>query len=400
MRIVFATDSHLNKHYARMHPEQLAERRSRMRAAWVASVDHAVDTRADVYVHGGDLFDSPNPRASEIALAAEQFQRLRDAEVATVLIGGNHDIPRTRIAGSGPQAVMEVVRLAHLFSDPRSVGWWVGAGREGEPTVAIGGLPPDHGLPAGADPLEGMAVDPPPADLVFLVLHNAIEGAIRPDVHEPIIRRSSIEALGGKVDVVLAGHLHTRLDTRIGDVRLLIAGPTERTSFGELDVQPGFLSIETSTVSPYSLDVRRIPTQAQSMRREVIQVSRLPASDPTAGLLELVAGFSHPDLILQIRLAGRMPRSVFHATRFPEVLRFGRLRNFYFDLDRTGLVIDGDDDRPSHTASGRANPAGEVRRVAGKLADGVGSEVERRLVLEARDLVLERIGPARIEDVG
>ena len=163
VRIVFASDSHLNKHYGRMTPDQLATRRARLRAALGQTVDFAIDERAHLYVHGGDLFDGPNPRAVEIMWVAEQFQRLADAGVRTFLIGGNHDIPKTRHHGATPQRVFDAVRLAHTFTRPSAVDWQV-VNVDGA-RVAIGGLPPDPRLGADDDPFALLTepIEPPNA---------------------------------------------------------------------------------------------------------------------------------------------------------------------------------------------------------------------------------------------
>ncbi|MFQ5596016.1 MAG: DNA repair exonuclease, partial [Anaerolineae bacterium] len=70
VHIVFTADNHLNKYYAKMSPDQLAQRRQRLREAWAQTVDYAVRERAHIYLHGGDLFDSPNPRTSELVWVA------------------------------------------------------------------------------------------------------------------------------------------------------------------------------------------------------------------------------------------------------------------------------------------------------------------------------------------
>ena len=155
--LLFASDRHLNRHYGRMTPEQLLGRRRWLREGLKQTVDHALAVKADLYVHGGDLFDGPNPRATEMIWAAGQFQRLADGGVRSLLIGGNHDIPRTRAGGATPQRLFSAVRQAHVFTDPTRVEWWTG--EVGGLRLAIGGLPPDPRLER-IDPLSHEAPDP------------------------------------------------------------------------------------------------------------------------------------------------------------------------------------------------------------------------------------------------
>lgn len=143
LKIVFAADSHLNKHYARMTPDQLMARRQKLREGWEQSVDYAIREHAQIYIHGGDLFDNPNPRATELVWTAGQFQRLADAGVQSLLIGGNHDIPKTRHLGATPQRLFDAVRLAHVFTRSTGVDWWTA--EVGGLRLAVGGLPPTRG---------------------------------------------------------------------------------------------------------------------------------------------------------------------------------------------------------------------------------------------------------------
>lgn len=400
-RIVFASDSHLNKHYARMTPDQLARRRQQLREAWRESVDYALSSQADVYIHGGDLFDGPNPRATELTWAAEQFQRLGDAGLRTFLIGGNHDIPKTRLAGSTPQRLFEKVRLAEVFVDPTRVAWWTG--ELGGLRLAIGGLPPDPRLPRDADPFERLVepiARPAGVDYAILVTHYAVEGTLSPLAEEATIRQASIAALEGVVDQLLVGHIHTAREMEIGGVKLLFPGPTERLSFGELDLKCGFAEIELRPGRPRpSARSKHIHTDPQPMRRETISALDLPAEAPTEWLAERIQAFSAPDQILQLRLQGPLQRAAYQALRLRELWQLGSELNFYFDLDRHLLTIEVPEpgDMP-YAGAGPVSTRGEIARVAEGFLNAAEDAVERELVAAARDRVLALYGSGEIGD--
>lgn len=397
IRIVFAADSHLNRTYARMTPDQLAARRGRLRSAWKQSVDHALAEGADLYVHGGDLFDSPNPRSVELAWAARQLQRLTDAGVEVFLLGGNHDVPRTRHHGAAPQGVFAEVRLAHVFTEPGGVTWRV-VQRNGM-RLALGGLPPDPRLAAGDDPLArtGDALVPPAADAAILVVHHAVEGLGHPDAEEPTIRRASIRALAGRIDAVLAGHLHGGGEAVIGGVPVLFPGPTERLTFGEIDVRCGFYDVAVAPGAPPRVRARHVRVEPQPMRRLVVEARDVPASEPTEWLLARIRGASSADQILQLRLRGSLPRDTYRQIRFGEVWRMGAEANFYFDLDRHGLVVAEAELAPAVGAGG-TSPRAELRRVAAAMRAESGDDADRRLIEEALALVLDRYGAGTVDE--
>jgi DNA repair exonuclease SbcCD nuclease subunit len=392
-RLVFAADSHLNKHYARMTPDQLLARRDKLRAAWQQTVDFAVSERADLYIHGGDLFDSPNPRAAELVWSAGQFQRLADAGVQVLLIGGNHDIPKTRHAGATPQRLFDAVRLAHVFGRPTAVEWWT-ATIDGT-RLAIGGLPPDPRLGPEDDPLAALVepIEPPEADCVLLVTHYAVEDLHHPLAEEATLRKASIAALAGRVDYLLVGHLHTGRQLEIGGVGVVFPGPTERMTFGELEVRCGFVSLTIEGRRPCRVQLRHIHLDPQPMRRETIRTTDIPADEPTAWLMERVRHCSEPDQILQLRLEGPLARQTYQEVRFLELWQLGHDLNFYFDLDRHGLTVQVDGMAPpAGPGTERVSPRSEIGRVADGLLATAENDQERRLIQAARALVLERYG--------
>lgn len=400
VRIVFASDSHLNKHYARMTPDQLAGRRERLRAAFGLTVDFALAEGAHLYVHGGDLFDSPNPRAVELTWVAGRLQRLTDAGISVLLVGGNHDIPKTLHHGAAPQALFETVRLARTFDSPGAVTWHelsVDGTR-----IAVGGLPPDPRLAAGDDPLAMLTepIEPPAADFVVLVTHYALDGFAPPLAEEPTIARSSIAALAGRVDYLLVGHAHNRRQVSVDGVEVFLPGPTERMTFGEIDVRCGFAYLTVDGRRPCRVTARAIDLPTQPMRRETVRAADIPSGDPTGWLSAVVRGVSAADQILQLRLEGSLPRSIYQALDFLSVWRVGNEQNFYFDLDRYRLTVTaGHAMELPASGDARVSPRDEIARVADGMMASVTGDAARTLVAEARALALDHYGGAEgLED--
>ena len=228
IHIVFTADNHLNKYYAKMSPDQLARRRQRLRQAWAQTVDYAIKEHAHIYLHGGDLFDSPNPRTSELVWVARQFQRLREAGLLICVIGGNHDVPKSRFGGATPQRIYNEVQVARCFTRATEVEW-VTHTIDGT-CIAIGGLSPDPRLGPDDDPLAGVTVEPPDADVVLLMAHYGVEGTLHPAIEEPQLSKASIAALQG-IDYLLVGHVHERRTMKVGEVSVCFPGPTERRTF-------------------------------------------------------------------------------------------------------------------------------------------------------------------------
>ncbi len=389
IRIVFTADNHLNRYYAKMSPDQLARRRHYIRQAWAQTVDFAIRERADFYLHGGDLFDSPNPRTTELIWAARQFQRLKDAGIPSYAIGGNHDMPKMRTEGSTPQRLYDEVRVTRFFSRVTEVEWAV---HEVDGlTVAIGGLSPDPRLGPEDDPLEGVEINPPDADVVLLMLHYAVEGAIHPEANEPVLTKAQLAELKG-VDFLLMGHLHEQEEMQVGELRVVFSGPTERMTFGEIDVQPGFIELRLEGPRPLRTRVRRRAIEAQPMRCIEVRTTDLLAHDPAEYLFQRVREVSHPEQLLQCRVVGPLARDAYHRLRFFDVWRLGNELNFFFDLDRSQVTIQDPQVVDVRTAGERVSMRQEIEAVADALAAQANDARERELIEEARALVRERLG--------
>ena len=402
--LIFASDSHLNRHYGRMTPEQLMGRRRWLREGFKQTVDLALAVGADLYIHGGDLFDGPNPRATEMIWVAGQFQRLADAGIQSLLIGGNHDIPRTRAGGATPQRLFMAVRQAHVFTDPTRVEWWTG--EVGGLRLAVGGLPPDPRLervdPLTHEPPDPLArlvepIAPPDADLVLLVTHYAVEGTLVAGAEEPTIRKASIAALAGKVHQLLVGHIHSAKDMDVDGVRVAFPGPTERMGFGELELPCGFLELRLEGRGKLRLQRHRI--QPQPMRRETVRATDIPREDPTGWLIERLRRWSHPEQLLQLRLEGPLARETYHDLRFLDLMQAGTDLNFYFDLDRHGLSLDHAELLAPDISPGvRPSPRGEIRTVAAAMLAAAEEPQERELLAEALEMALESYGGGGMEE--
>lgn len=392
VRIVFTADNHLNRYYAKMTLDQLSKRRQRLRDAFARTIDYAIEHHCHLYLHAGDLFDSPHPRTSELVWVARQFQRLKDAGVEILAIGGTHDVPKMRAEGATPQRIYDELRVARVFTKVTETEF-VSFEIRGI-TIAVGGLSPDPRLAKEDDPLEGVNISPPEADVVFLLTHYGVEGTVHPRAEEPFLTKAAIARLDG-IDYLLAGHVHRKANLQVANVTILIPGATERMTFGEANNSPGFWYLEfrkrpdVSRRGGVSTRPRYIKIDPQPMHRMEVRTTDLPPDDPTGYLFERIREVSHPDLLLQCRLEGPLPRQVYHRLRFFDVWRMGNELNFFFDLDKTGVYLEVEPHPPGEPFAERVSTRREIEGVVEAMLKEATSE-KRELIEEAKELVLGR----------
>lgn len=386
VRLVFTADNHLGKYYSRMTPDQVEARRRRLREAWIKTVDFAVEAPADLYLHGGDLFDHYNQRSPELIAVARQLLRLRKAAIPVYMIGGNHDVPRSRSDGSTPQRLFEAVGLANVFSRVTEVEWEIltinGV------RLALGGVPTDPRLEEGSDPLEDVVglERPPNVDYAVLMLHYAIEGCLIGDVNEPIIPKQSIANLDG-IDLLLVGHVHERRSLQIGGVQVAFSGPTERMNFGELGVKTGFVE---ATLGRDGVKIKHHDVKPQAMRRDTLRTTDLPADNITDVLKDHINARSDKDQLYQLRLEGPLTVETFRSLRWWDILNLGLDLNFHFDIDRHLVYLTQDGEVPVGMGAERVSPPAEIEAIAAAMLAEVSDDQERALIQAARDLALTR----------
>ncbi len=402
--MVVTADNHLGRHYDRMFPQRLEERRTWLRRGFAAAVDYALEQRAHLFLQVGDLFDSPEPRNVERQFVAEQLARLRAAGVRSLGIGGNHDTTRMRNGRSPATPQGSFARLGglRLLGDPARDGgdatWkdgrdapcrvsttWVDTELfeiEGM-RVAVGGMPPDPTAPAGSDPLEGLEWRPE-ADVTLLLLHGSLEGHVYPGAPEPIVRRQTVEKLEG-VDCLLVGHVHRFAAFRWGERTVVVPGATERMTFAEVEARPGFVYVEAEPGRPPKL--QQLPVECQPREQLVIPTSELE-EDPAERVMARMEEVCRREAMVRVSLEGPISRQRYHDLRLREIAEYGAARCFFLDLDTTGLYVE-DAQIPSIARGGRLSQREELARYAREQWEAATSEQERALIEEATRAILE-----------
>lgn len=380
IRIVFTSDNHLNRYYAKMSREQLRERRKRIRLAFKETVDFAIKNGAHLYLHGGDLFDNPDPNPVELAYVAREFKRLQDHGVQVLAISGNHDMPRYAGESATPIRIFQELKAVRVFGKRTEVEF---ERFEIDGTsVAIGGLAPDPRASPDIDPLEGVKIEPPAADIKIMLLHGGVEDAVPPGFDDAVFRKSTIASLK-QVDYFLIGDIHNTSKLNVEHASVLIPGATERLTFGEIKNDPGFYFLELDARRPVKLSRKLIDTQR--MRRAEIRCGNLPAEDPTQYVFEELRGASEHDQLFQLNMNGILDRDAYHKLKFFDIWRLGNELNFYFDLDKSLVELRGRGaDEPGLVPEERVDVERELERVAVEMAETAGSDEERAAIADAR----------------
>lgn len=385
IRIVFTSDNHLNRYYAKMTREQLRERRRRIRQAFKETVDFAIQNGAHFYLHGGDLFDNPDPSPVELAYVAREFKRLQAHGVKVLAISGNHDMPRYMGESATPIRIYQELDALRVFGKRTEVEFE--CFQIDGTSIAIGGLAPDPRAGSETDPLQEVTINPPDADIKILLLHGGVEDAVPPGFEDALFKKSTIASLK-QIDYFLVGDIHNTNKLNVEHATVLIPGATERLTFGEIKNEPGFYFLEFDGKSARRIQRKAIDPQA--MRRHGLRCGNLPADNPTAYVFEEIRGISHNDQLLQLQMDGILERDAYHKLKFFDLWRLGSELNFYFDLDKSQIELRARDadEHGNVVPEERVDVPRELERVADELFDAAENDEERLTIQEARARVL------------
>ena len=349
LRVVVTGDNHLSQRLGRLSPTHAQQRRERLRDAFAAVVTAAIERKADIFIQAGDLFDVPNPENRDRAFVAEQFMRLKAAQIATYAVSGNHDNPRQSITQGGvaPLAIYQEVNAVHYFPDaqvitPESLTLSNGL------AIAIGGISNDPGRKSGEDPLAEVVLNDTSgvvahADIGILIVHAAIEGAlVGPD--ECVISEASIRALQG-FQVVVTGHIHRYQHRHIGSVDVIVCGPSERMDFGDPPDAPGYAWLEIGASGLLRHEHVRLPAQPRHTEH-IATLDIWPPDAPLDGaaerIIQRMEPWGKPDTMVRVILEGELTRPQYQALDMRCILTWGQEHCFSFELRDRDLRLPDD----------------------------------------------------------
>ena len=250
MRIIHFSDTHLGySDYGRFDSSSgINQRELDTYSAFKEIINFIIETKPDLVVHAGDLFDSIRPSNKAISEALEQFSRLSKANIPTVVIAGNHSTPRQKSTDTIFKILQYFPNIYPVFN-----GFYEKL-EIGECTIhAIPHTYSDDDLKASVKKL----IPDKNSKYNIMVAHTAIRGVQEPSWGEFKEQTLPLDSLLSDFDYIALGHYHRFL--KIKD-NAYYCGSPERFSFNEVNDKKGFLDVRLDNFS-----VKQICTNARKM---------------------------------------------------------------------------------------------------------------------------------------
>lgn len=280
MKIIHLSDTHLG--VRQLHHTNDAGRNVREQDVYDAfehAIDRIIELRPDAVVHAGDLFDGYHPSSAAMVVAFDQFKRLHDERIPTIVIAGNHSTPRVATAD-------------HVFGLLNRIGF-VHAVHARPQVVEIGELAVTA-VPHSNDPEqlhEWITSAQPSGDHRFnvLVAHVGLDGLSHVGASEAgniMLSGETLEAVSEFTYIAL-GHLHKFDRPRLNAV---YAGSLERITWADDAREKGIVEVDLTANSEDEAYATLHPIAGRSFLR----LSEIDA-DSTDSLTAAIVGAAQRD---------------------------------------------------------------------------------------------------------
>jgi len=379
IQAIITADNHLDPSALNFGAARLKRKEDHLRC-FEEVVEYAKKNRPQLLLICGDLFDTMRPGNWVRARLMNHIRELHDGGIRVFMVSGHHDTPKSLEEGVSPLAVYGNSGNAVYFGNPSSP----------EPhhlqvdrlPVHIFGVGYNPFLAPGEDPLSKLPQQPPEG-INILMTHYPIEGFTGYFGEEPSIRLSSIPR---GFHLVAAGHFHKHQKLSAGRTTIVYPGSTERASFAEEGEEKGFVWAEIQDDGEVHLEF--LKTHARPFK--TLEVEFPEQGDPIEDLKRRVSALADPQLVLRVRLRGRVRPERLAAYRRPHILTYAQPRFFHFFIEEEFEV-----EYPQPIAAlPRTTPLTELRRYfEGLLA--AADEAERPILEEAL-----RLSETRLKEAG
>ena len=305
VRVLFFADTHLGFDYPVRPRIERRRRGLEFFSNYRKVLDHALLTRPDLVIHGGDFFFRSRVPGAVVEEAYRPLLEFAESGIPVIIVPGNHErscLPcAERIARPG----------IHVFDHPRTLRMaFRGV------SVALAGFPCRRNdvRESFVSLLEETGWRKHRADIHLLLMHQAVDGArVGPSGYRFFNRSDTvnIREIPQGFAAVLCGHIHRRQtlvhetggNTLSGPV--IYPGSTQRPSFAERNEDKGFVEIDFAPGSRQTWVISQIRFKRLPVRPmlDLYLDSSVTRENLRSYLLARIDGL-HRDAIVRLRLSG------------------------------------------------------------------------------------------------
>jgi DNA repair exonuclease SbcCD nuclease subunit len=312
VKIIFFADSHLGFDFPLRPKKEKRRRGIDFFDNFDFILDYAKTQKADLVIHGGDLFFRTRIPAPIIDMVYERIFNFAQAGIPIVIVPGNHESSKL------PVSLFMQHPNIHYFTKPQVFRF-----KLNHIDFDIAGFSCERNdvksvFPTITSELQAqLRTD----SVKLLCMHQSIEGAqVGPSNYT--FRKGNdvigIDDLPNIYDVILSGHIHrNQILWTPYKTPVIYPGSIERTAFAEKEEEKGFYEIDINTQKEYSTKFIKLKTRpmvdlflekenynAQSLKNEIL----------------LHIGEIHPDSIIRFNMKNNANLSLLNVKLLDDIL--------------------------------------------------------------------------------
>ena len=236
MKILHIADTHLGfSAYRKTTQDGINQREMDVYNAFEQFVDYAINTKPDIIIHAGDLFDNVRPNNRAITFALNQIVKLSTNKIPIVIISGNHEQPK----------IIETGHIFSIFDHLENVYPIYKSKYEKiqfkieDKKLLIHLIPQCNSKKEYNDELKKPLPDKT-ADYNILVSHGSVVGVQKFTMNEFNEQIISTKIFSKDFDYIALGHFHKY--TKLAE-NVFYAGATENLTFADANEKKGFIEL-------------------------------------------------------------------------------------------------------------------------------------------------------------
>lgn len=294
VKIIFFADSHLGFDFPLRPKKEKRRRGTDFFVNFDAVLDYTKIQKADLVIHGGDLFFRTRVPAPIIDMVYERIFNFAQSGIPITIVPGNHESSKLPVS---------------LFMQHDKINYYTHAQvfrfRINNIDLDIAGFPCVRKdvrsvFPVIANELQGQLRK---ESVKLLCMHQSIEGAQVGPSDYTFRKGEDVIALGDlpdNYDLILSGHIHRAQVLRSrNNTPVIYPGSIERTAFAEKDEEKGFyeINIDAQKVCSYKF----IKLNTRPMVDIILEKERYTAATLKEEVLPVLKEM-HPDSIVRFKM--------------------------------------------------------------------------------------------------
>jgi len=237
MKVLHIADTHLGySAYRKTTEEGINQREMDVYNSFKNFINYAIETKPELIIHSGDLFDSVRPNNRAITFAIKQILRLSKERIPFLVIAGNHEHPKLKETGHIFSVFDHIEHVYPIYNAKYETTSF----NINNKKITLQAIPQCEIKKRFDKELKKIKPDSS-ADYNIFVSHGAVAGIKVFSMNEFNELMIPIKTLCQDFDYIALGHYHSY--TKLAN-NAFYSGSTERFSFTEANDKKGFIELE------------------------------------------------------------------------------------------------------------------------------------------------------------